>query len=74
MAEEFDDFELGAVRPFGPVLHALELVDQCPLDRERIMCSGGDHEHGVLPDPQAWCGPGRPGWPTSVRTKALGPR
>jgi prolyl-tRNA editing enzyme YbaK/EbsC (Cys-tRNA(Pro) deacylase) len=47
-----DEFELGAVPPFGPMLHALELVDQCPLDRERIRCSGGDHEHGVLLDPQ----------------------
>jgi Ala-tRNA(Pro) deacylase len=51
MAEEFDDFELGAIPPFGPILHALELVDHRLLDHERIMCSGGDHEHGVLLDP-----------------------
>jgi Ala-tRNA(Pro) deacylase len=52
MAEEFDDFEVGAVPPFGPLLHALELVDRRLLDHERILCSGGDHEHGVLLDPR----------------------
>ncbi len=52
MAEEFDDFEVGAVPPFGPMLHALELVDERLLDHDRILCSGGDHEHGVLVDPR----------------------
>lgn len=51
MAEEFDDFELGAVPPLGPMFHALELIDQRLLDHERILCSGGDHEHGVMLDP-----------------------
>ena len=51
MAEEFGDFEVGAVPPFGPMLHALELVDRRLLDHERVMCSAGDHEHGVLLDP-----------------------
>jgi Ala-tRNA(Pro) deacylase len=52
MAEEFDDFEVGAVPPFGPMLHALELVDQRLLEHDRVLCSGGDHEHGVLVDPR----------------------
>ena len=52
MAEEFDDFEVGAIPPFGPMLHALELVDHRLLDHERILCSGGDHEHGLLLDPR----------------------
>jgi Ala-tRNA(Pro) deacylase len=52
MAEEFGDFEVGAVPPFGPMLHALELVDERLLDHDRILCSGGDHEHGVLVDPR----------------------
>jgi Ala-tRNA(Pro) deacylase len=52
MANQFDDFEVGAVPPFGPMLHALELVDQRLLDHERVLCSGGDHEHGVLLDPR----------------------
>ena len=51
MAEEFGDFEVGAVPPFGPMFHALELVDERLLDHDRILCGGGDHEHGVLVDP-----------------------
>jgi Ala-tRNA(Pro) deacylase len=51
MAEEFADFEVGAVPPFGPMFHALELVDERLLDHDRILCGGGDHEHGVLVDP-----------------------
>jgi Ala-tRNA(Pro) deacylase len=52
MAEELGDFEVGAVPPFGPMFHALELVDRRLLDHDRILCCGGDHEHGVLVDPQ----------------------
>jgi Ala-tRNA(Pro) deacylase len=52
MAEEFDDFEVGAVPPFGPMFKALELMDHRLLDHDRILCSGGDHEHGVLLDPR----------------------
>jgi Ala-tRNA(Pro) deacylase len=51
MAREFGDFEVGAVPPFGPMLHALELVDKRLLEHDRILCGGGDHEHGVLVDP-----------------------
>jgi len=51
MASEFGDFEVGAVPPFGPMLHALELVDERLLDHDRVLCGGGDHEHGVLVDP-----------------------
>ena len=51
MAEEFADFEVGAVPPFGPMFHALELVDERLLTHDRILCGGGDHEHGVLVDP-----------------------
>jgi Ala-tRNA(Pro) deacylase len=52
MAEEFADFEVGAAPPFGPMLPALELVDRRLLEHDRILCSAGDHEHGVLVDPQ----------------------
>jgi Ala-tRNA(Pro) deacylase len=52
MAEEFDDFEVGAVPPFGPMFDALELVDERLLEHDRILCSGGDHEHAVLVDPR----------------------
>jgi len=51
LADEFDEFEVGAVPPFGPMFQALELVDQRLLDHDRILCCGGDHEHGVLVDP-----------------------
>jgi Ala-tRNA(Pro) deacylase len=52
MAEEFGDFEVGAVPPFGSMFHALELVDRRVLDHDRVLCSGGDHEHGLLVNPQ----------------------
>jgi Ala-tRNA(Pro) deacylase len=52
MAEEFDEFEVGAVPPFGPMFQALELVDRRLLDHDRVLCGGGDHEHGVLVDPR----------------------
>jgi Ala-tRNA(Pro) deacylase len=51
MEREFSDFEVGAVPPFGPMLHALELMDERLLDHDRILCGGGDHEHGVMVDP-----------------------
>jgi Ala-tRNA(Pro) deacylase len=52
MGSEFPDFELGALPPLGPLLPAPEVVDRRLLDHERILCSGGDHRHGVLIDPQ----------------------
>jgi Ala-tRNA(Pro) deacylase len=51
MADEFDQFEVGAVPPFGSMFDALELVDERLLEHDRILCSGGDHEHAVLVDP-----------------------
>jgi Ala-tRNA(Pro) deacylase len=51
MAGEFSDFEVGALPPFGPMFHALELVDERLLNHDRVLCGGGDHEHGVLVDP-----------------------
>jgi Ala-tRNA(Pro) deacylase len=52
MTEEFDGFEVGAVPPFGSMFNALELVDERLLEHDRILCSGGDHEHAVLVDPR----------------------
>jgi Ala-tRNA(Pro) deacylase len=52
MAERFQGVEVGAVPPFGPMFDALELVDQRLLDQDRILCSGGDHEHAILVDPR----------------------
>jgi Ala-tRNA(Pro) deacylase len=52
MANELDEFEVGAVPPFGSMFDALELVDERLLEHDRILCSGGDHEHAVLVDPR----------------------
>jgi Ala-tRNA(Pro) deacylase len=52
MADEFDEFEVGAVPPFGLMFDALELVDERLLEHDRILCSGGDHEHAVLVNPR----------------------
>jgi Ala-tRNA(Pro) deacylase len=52
MAEELDEFEVGAVPPFGSMFNALELVDERLLAHDRILCCGGDHEHAVLVDPR----------------------
>ena len=41
MADEFDEFEVGAVPPFGSMFDALELVDERLLEHDRILCSGG---------------------------------
>jgi Ala-tRNA(Pro) deacylase len=54
MAEKFDEFEVGAVPPFGSMFDALELVDERLLRQDRVLCSGGDHEHAILVDPQAF--------------------
>jgi Ala-tRNA(Pro) deacylase len=50
MADEFEGFEVGAVPPFGSMFDALELVDERLLEQDRILCSGGDHEHAILVD------------------------
>jgi Ala-tRNA(Pro) deacylase len=52
IADEFDQFEVGAVPPFGSMFNALELVDERLLEHDRILCSGGDHEHAILVDPR----------------------
>jgi Ala-tRNA(Pro) deacylase len=52
IAEGFGSFEVGALPPFGPLLDAPEIVDRRLLDHERVMCSGGDHRHGLVLDPR----------------------
>jgi Ala-tRNA(Pro) deacylase len=52
LAESFEGFEVGAVPPFGSMFGALELVDERLLEQDRILCSGGDHEHAILVDPR----------------------
>jgi prolyl-tRNA editing enzyme YbaK/EbsC (Cys-tRNA(Pro) deacylase) len=51
MEREFPEFDVGALPPLAP--HAVpEVVDVHLLYRERILCAGGDHRHGVLLDPR----------------------
>jgi Ala-tRNA(Pro) deacylase len=51
MADDFDPFEVGATPPLGPMLPAAEVLDRRLLGHERILCTGGDHRHSVLIDP-----------------------
>jgi Ala-tRNA(Pro) deacylase len=53
MEKDFPMFELGAVPPFAEMLgSAPEIVDRRLMEHDRILCSGGDHKHAVLIDPQ----------------------
>jgi Ala-tRNA(Pro) deacylase len=52
MATQLDPIEVGAVPPFGAMFDALELLDERLLDHDRILCSGGDHEHAIVVDPR----------------------
>lgn len=52
MGTDFGAFEVGALPPFGPLLPAPEVVDGRLLEHERILCTGGDHRHSVLIDPE----------------------
>ena len=52
MRHDLGNFDVGALPPFGPMLPAPEIMDRRLLDHERILCSGGDHRHSVLVDPQ----------------------
>jgi Ala-tRNA(Pro) deacylase len=53
MAARFDQFDVGAIPPFGPMLSAREIVDRRLLDHDTIVGSGGDHRHSVRIDPNA---------------------
>jgi Ala-tRNA(Pro) deacylase len=50
IAEAFPAYEVGALPPIGPDL-APEIVDRRLLVHNRILCSGADHTHGILLDP-----------------------
>jgi Ala-tRNA(Pro) deacylase len=52
MAQRLEEIEVGAVPPFGSMFDAPELMDERLLDHDRILCSGGDHEHAILVDPR----------------------
>lgn len=51
MGADFAAFDVGALPPFGPLLPAPEVLDGRLLEHDRILCTGGDHRHSVLIDP-----------------------
>jgi Ala-tRNA(Pro) deacylase len=51
MANDFPGLEVGAIPPLGPLLQAPEVIDSRLLERERILCSAGDHRHLLALDP-----------------------
>jgi Ala-tRNA(Pro) deacylase len=51
MATDFEAFEVGALPPFGPLVPAPEVADRRLLEHDRVLCTGGDHRHSVLVDP-----------------------
>jgi Ala-tRNA(Pro) deacylase len=48
IARDFGRFEVGAVPPFGGLHGIPQAVDQRLLEHDRVLCSAGDHKHGVL--------------------------
>lgn len=52
MEADFDQFDVGAMPPLGPMLRAPEVVDRHLMGHERILCTGGDHRHSLLISPQ----------------------
>ena len=51
IGKDFDRFEVGAIPPFGGLHGIPQVVDRRLLEHDRILCSAGDHTHGVLVDP-----------------------
>ena len=51
IGRNFERFEVGAIPPFGPLHGIPQIVDRRLLEHDRVLCSAGDHAHGVLLDP-----------------------
>lgn len=52
IGRDFDRFAVGAIPPFGGLHGIPQAVDRRLLEHERVLCSAGDHAHGVLLDPK----------------------
>jgi prolyl-tRNA editing enzyme YbaK/EbsC (Cys-tRNA(Pro) deacylase) len=50
IARRFPNYEVGAVPPLGPDAVDVRVVDRRLLTYNRVLCSGGDHRHGILLD------------------------
>jgi Ala-tRNA(Pro) deacylase len=51
IGRDFGRFEVGAVPPFGGLHGVPQAVDQRLLEHDRVLCSAGDHKHGLLVAP-----------------------
>ena len=51
IGSDFERFQVGAIPPFGGLHGIRQVVDRRLLAHDRVLCSAGDHEHGVLLDP-----------------------
>ncbi|MGH2984586.1 MAG: aminoacyl-tRNA deacylase [Solirubrobacterales bacterium] len=51
IGRDFERFEVGAIPPFGALHGIPQVVDSGLLEHDRVLCSAGDHGHGVLVDP-----------------------
>jgi Ala-tRNA(Pro) deacylase len=52
IGKDFDAFDVGAIPPFGGLHGIPQVVDRRLLEHDRVLCSAGDHAHGVLVDPK----------------------
>ena len=52
IGKDFDRFEVGAIPPFGGLHGIPQAVDLKLLEHDLVLCSAGDHGHGVLVDPK----------------------
>ena len=50
--QAFPDFDPGALPPFPALLAIPEVVDRRLTEPERILCSGGDHQHSLVISPR----------------------
>lgn len=48
IGRDFARFEVGAIPPFGPLHGIQQIVDRRLLEHDRVLCSAGDHAHGLL--------------------------
>ena len=51
IGRDFGRFEVGAIPPFGPLHGIQQIVDRRLLEHDRVLCSAGDHAHGLLLEP-----------------------
>ena len=58
IGKDFELFAVGAIPPFGGLHGISQVVDRRLLEHGRILCSAGDHAHGVLGDPNEMVGVG----------------